>query len=135
MQVFIVEDHDMVRHMLSRWVKRASGLNLCGEAQSAEEALQHIPERHPDLLLVDISLPQANGIELIGMLQAQYPDLLILALSGHDESIYAVPALRAGAQGYLMKGDVDKLGEAIKQIRSGGIYASEAVRALLEKPD
>ena len=135
MQVFIVEDHDLMRHMLGQWVQRTSGLNLCGEAQNAEEALQQIPERHPDLALVDVSLPQINGIELIGMLQEQYPDLLILAISGHDENVYAVPALRAGAQGYLMKGDVDKLGEAIKQIRSGGIYASEAVRALLEKPD
>ena len=135
MRVFIVEDHDMVRQMLGRWVQRAADLRLCGEARAAEEALQKLPQCHPDLVLVDISLPQINGIELIGMLQEQYPELLILAISGHDESVYALPALRAGAHGYLMKGDVDKLDEAIKQVRGGGIYASETVRALLEKAD
>lgn len=132
-KVFIVEDHPAVRKMLGRLIRRSDGLALCGEAGSAEAALEQIPACGAQLVLVDISLPGMDGIELIRVLHDRYPHLLSLAISGHDEGVYAVPALRAGAHGYVMKGEVLKVGEAIRQVRNGEVYASDEVRAKLDR--
>lgn len=131
-KVFIVEDHDAVRKMLGRLIQRSDGLSLCGQAESAEAALEQLPACDVQLVLVDVSLPGTDGIELIRILHERYPDLLSLAISGHDESVYAIPALRAGARGYVMKGEVLKVAEAIRHVRDGGIYASEEVREKLD---
>jgi DNA-binding NarL/FixJ family response regulator len=130
--VFIIENHDVVRRMLAKLIDRAAGLTLCGESASAEEALLQIADCRPDLALVDISLPGIDGIKLIHILHEQYPHLLMLAVSGHDESIYALPALRAGARGYVMKGHLLNVVDAIRHVRGGDIYVSEKVRALLD---
>lgn len=130
--VFIVEDHAAVRKMLGRLIRRSDGLALCGEAGSAEAALEQLPSCGPQLVLVDISLPGMDGIELIRVLHERYPHLVLLAISGHDESVYAVPAIRAGARGYVMKGEVLKVAEAIRQVCNGNVYASDEVRAKLE---
>lgn len=128
-RVFIVEDHDAVRRTLGRLITRTADLTLCGEAASAEAALELIPGCVPGLVLVDISLPGMDGLELIGILKERYPELLTLAVSGHDESVYAIPALRAGARGYVMKGKITNVAEAIRHVNDGGIYASDEVRA------
>ena len=132
-RVFLVEDHAVVRRMLSKVIARTDGLVLCGQAETAEEALAHLPGCQADLALVDISLPQMDGIELIGILHERYPSLLTLAVSGHDESLYALPALRAGARGYVMKGKIARVVEAIHHVCNGGLYASDAVRARLDQ--
>jgi DNA-binding NarL/FixJ family response regulator len=131
--VFIVEDHPAVRKMLRQFIRRTEGLALCAEADSAEAALEQIPASGAQLVLVDVSLPGMDGIELIRILHERYPHLLSLVLSGHDESVYAVPALRAGARGYVMKGEILNLVEAIRHVCNGGIYASHAVRAKLNR--
>ena len=126
--IFIVEDHDAVRGMLGKLIARAPGLVLCGEAASAEAALAQISTCNPRLVLVDVSLPGKDGIELIRLLHERDPDLLTLAISGHDETIYAEAALQAGARGYIMKGKLTKVAEAIRHVCNGGIYVNEAMR-------
>jgi DNA-binding NarL/FixJ family response regulator len=132
-RVFIVEDHDMVRRMLGKLIDRIPELTLCGAAASAEAALAQIPVQNPQLVLVDISLPDMNGIELIRILHERWPEIQTLTLSGHDERLFAIQALRAGARGYVMKGKVEKVVEAIRLVRNGDIYISEAVRASLDE--
>lgn len=131
--IFLVEDHDIVRRLLGKVIERTSGFTLSGEASTAEAALAQMALRLPDLVLVDVSLPGMDGIELIRVLKERYPKLLTLAVSGHDESVYAAPALHAGARGYVMKGKLEAVVEAIRHVCTGGIYASEAVRARLEE--
>jgi DNA-binding NarL/FixJ family response regulator len=131
--VFIVENHDVVRRMLGMLIRRTPDLTLCGEAASAEAALLQIPLCRPDLVLMDISLPGMDGIELIQILHQQCPELLMLAVSGHDDTIYALPALRAGAHGYVMKGELLQVAQAIRHVRHGGIYATDRVQAMLQE--
>lgn len=130
--VFIVEDHKVVRRVIGQLIQRSPDLSLCGEAPSAEAALAQIPACQPQLVLVDISLPGMNGMELIRILHEQYPDMWTLALSAHDESIYASQAIRAGARGYVMKEKTENLLEAIRQIRRGNIYLSDKLRPILD---
>jgi YesN/AraC family two-component response regulator len=78
----------MVRRLTGKWIQRTPGLSLCGEAASAEAALVQIPDCQSQLVLVDVSLPGMSGIELIRILHEAYPNMLLLALSGHDERMY-----------------------------------------------
>jgi DNA-binding NarL/FixJ family response regulator len=132
-RTFIVEDHAIFRQTLSKLVDRTNGLSLCGAAETAEAALAEIPECKPELVLVDISLPDMNGIDLIRHLHKQYPALFLLAISGHEEKVYAIPALKAGARGYVMKGKVEKINRAIIRVCRGEIYVSEAIWAKLNE--
>lgn len=101
-------------------------LEICGETGAALEALEQIPDVDPDLVVVDLTLEGMGGIELIKRLQSTDPDLPILVVSMHDESLYADRALRAGARGYIMKSEVEStVVEAIREILDGGIYVSE----------
>ena len=101
-------------------------LEICGETGAALEALEQIPDVDPDLVIVDLTLEGMGGIELIKRLQSTDPDLPILVVSMHDESLYADRALRAGARGYIMKSEVEStVVEAIREILDGGIYVSE----------
>jgi DNA-binding NarL/FixJ family response regulator len=118
-RVFIVEDHHLVRRVMGKWVGRTPGLVLCGEAASAEVALEKIPECRPRLALVDISLPGMTGIELIHILHEKYPDLWLLALSAHDKSLYGEMAVGAGAREYIMKDKVEQVQEAIGRLLNG----------------
>jgi DNA-binding NarL/FixJ family response regulator len=118
-RVFVIEDHPTMRHMLTTLVGRTPDLEMCGEAESAEQALQRIPGSSPDILLVDVSLPGMNGIELAKHVRADDTDLPILFISGHDESIYAEQALQVGAQGYTMKGDPMAIITALQDVLQG----------------
>ena len=102
--------------------------DVCGQAESAEDALNEILELKPDAAVIDISLPGMNGIELVKNLLHQLPDLKILIVSRHDEELYAERALRAGAKGYLMKLEAGEvLVSAVRQIMNGGIYLSDKI--------
>ena len=93
---------------------------VCGEAGTAAEAMDVIRKLHPDMAIVDLSLPGANGIELIKNVRAEFPKLPILVLSMHDESLYAVRALRAGADGYVMKHEaMANVIQAIREVFNG----------------
>ena len=102
-QIFIVDDHPMMREGLAQLIAHEPDLAVCGEAGTSHEALDLIGKLKPDLLLADISLPDKSGLELIKDLLALNPKLPVLAISMHDESLHAERVLRAGGRGYIMK--------------------------------
>ena len=129
-RIFIVDDHPMMRQGLAQLIGVEPDLEVCGEAENAERALDAVGICQPDLVLADISLPGKNGLELIKDLQALQPGLAVLVISMHDESLYAERVLRAGGRGYIMKqAGGKKLMEAIRQVLGGKIYVSEKMSA------
>jgi len=124
-RVLVVDDHPLMREGVAQWIERAPDLEVCGEADSAAHALSLAERLKPDLVLTDISLPGRDGLELIKELHAQRPELPVLVLSMHEESLYASRALRAGARGYLMKrAGGDRVLEAIREVFQGRIAVS-----------
>ena len=127
-QVFIVDDHPIVREGLTTIINHESDLNVCGEANDAHQALKSIAELKPNVVIVDISLKNSDGIDLTKSIKARCPKLSIIVLSIHDEGIYAERALLAGAQAYLMKDAAsDNIIKAIRTVLGGEIYVSNAV--------
>ena len=127
-KVFVVDDHPIVRQGLAQLINREPDLAVCGEAEEAASALQAIGGEKPDVLIVDISLNGPDGLELLKNVRLRYPTLPVLILSMHDESIYAERALRAGANGYIMKHEAaEKVLLAVRQILNREIYVSERV--------
>lgn len=129
-RILIVDDHPMMRQGLAQLITSEPDLMVCCEADTAGQALDLAAAQKPDLALVDISLPDKNGLELIKDIHVLCPEVLILVVSMHDESLYAERVLRAGARGYIMKQEGGKkLVEAIRQVLSGRIYVSEKMSA------
>lgn len=127
-RILILDDHPIMRQGLVQLLAHEPDLQVCGEANEAREALAVIPKTLPDLLLADLSLPDRSGLELIKDLQLQFPELKVLVLSMHDESLYAERVLRAGGRGYVMKQEGGrKLLEAIRKVLDGQIYVSEKI--------
>ena len=127
-RIFLVDDHPMLRTGLIRLIESKAGCEVCGESETASDAMDSIPAAAPDIVLMDISLPDKSGLELIKDLLARFPELRIQVFSMHDEMLYAERVVRAGAKGYLMKGEsTDKLIEAIDCVLSGGLYLSRRV--------
>ena len=125
-RILLVDDHPIVRQGLSEMINQERDLLVCGTAEDVHRALDAIEKVRPDLVIADISLKGSNGIELLKNIKVRYPRTLVLVLSMHDESLYAVRALRAGAAGYIMKQEAtDKVLTAIRQVLSGEIYLSE----------
>jgi DNA-binding NarL/FixJ family response regulator len=128
----LIDDHPIVRQGLSQLVNQQPDLQVCAEAASARDALRAVEKSAPDIAVVDISLDDRSGIELIKDLRARLPSLPILALSMHDESLYAERALRAGAKGYIMKQEaIEKVMSAIRKVLDGQVYLSEKMSARL----
>jgi DNA-binding NarL/FixJ family response regulator len=129
-RIMIVDDHPMMREGLAQLIEHEPDLIAESQADSAGQALQMIAASLPDLLLLDISLPDKNGLELIKDLHTLHPALAILVVSMHDESLYAERVLRAGGRGYIMKQEGGKkLMVAIRQVLGGRIYVSEKISA------
>jgi DNA-binding NarL/FixJ family response regulator len=125
-RILLVDDHAVVRYGISQLINRQSDLTVCGEEEDASRALGAIGALNPDLVIADISLKDSCGLGLMRNIKAQYPDLPVLVVSVHDESIYAEIAFRAGALGYLMKQEaVDKILIAVRRVLSGSIYVSD----------
>lgn len=121
-----------MRERLSELINRQGDLHVCGEAEDAHQARAAVEKFKPDLAIVDITLKDTYGIELIRDLKARHPDLPVLVLSMHDESLYAERSLRAGAHGYICKCEAsEKVISAIRTLLAGEIYASEAVKSTL----
>lgn len=124
-RVLIVDDHPVFRRGMAALIEDQEDLTACGEAESAMVALEAMRQLKPDVALMDINLPGTNGIELIKMALAEHPKLIILILSVHSESLYALRALRAGAKGYVMKGEaLENVLGALRKVIGGGIYVS-----------
>src|SRR5262245_15361265 len=129
-KILIVDDQPMMRQGVAQLIDDEADLVTWCEADTAAQALNLIAARKPDLVLVDISLPDKNGIELIKDIQVFNPGLPVLVFSMHDESLYAERVLRAGARGYIMKQEGGKkLMEAIRLVLNGKIYVSEKISA------
>jgi len=129
-RIFIVDDHPMTRAGLTHMINHQPDTLVCGEAENAAQALDLMAVSQPELMLIDITLPGKSGLELIKDVKAILPDLPILVISMHDESLYADRVLRAGARGYITKHEGgDKLMGAIRHVLSGKIYVSESMSA------
>jgi DNA-binding NarL/FixJ family response regulator len=123
--VFVVDDHPLLRQGLAMLINRESDLMVCGEAEEAPTAMKALAAARPDIVIADISLNGPDGLDLLKNLRILYPDLPVLILSMHDESIYAERALRARANGYIMKQEAtEKVLVAVRRILDGEIYLS-----------
>jgi DNA-binding NarL/FixJ family response regulator len=134
-RIMIVDDHPIVRQGLRRLMEAEPDLEVCGESETAREAKSMIRELRPDAVIVDVSLAQGDGLELVKDARAHYPTLPLLVLSMHDEVIYAERMLSAGANGYIMKQAAsDQFLVALRRVLEGGIYVSETVgNTMIEK--
>jgi len=127
-RILIVDDHPIVRKGIADLVGQKPDFLVCGDADRVEDALPAIDELKPDLVIVDLSLKGAGGLELLKDLKIRHPDIPALVLSMHDETLFAERALRAGARGYVMKQEaVNELEHAIRRVLSGKIYLSQAM--------
>lgn len=127
-RIFIVDDHPLLRRGLAELINREPDMMFCGEAEDSPSAMKAIAQLKPDLVIVDISLKGYNGIELIKNIKAFDQKIQVLVLSMHDESVYAMRVLKAGAKAYVMKQEVvDKVMEAVRRIRAGKVFVSERV--------
>ncbi len=126
--VLIVDDHPILRHGIAQMVAREDDMQVCGEAGSVSEALAFIAVHAVDLAIVDLSLDDRSGMELIRTVHQRYPHVRCLVLSMHDENLHAERALRAGASGYVMKQEATrKIIVALRRVRDGHIYLSDAL--------
>ena len=126
--VFVVEDHPLMRDMLLEFLAQETDIEVTGTADSAEAALEQLPGTPSDLVLIDMSLPGMSGIELLGQLREQYPDMRCAMLSGHGERHYVEQAFDAGASGYILKGEPDDVPLAIHRILQGECYVSTELK-------
>ncbi len=131
-EILVADDHAIIRNGLKKILEDTDDLIVTGEAADGVSTLQRVRERDWDLVVLDLSMPGRNGIELIKLLKAERPKLKILIFSMHPEEQYAVRAIRAGASGYLSKEeDSDLFLPAIRRVASGGMFISPKVAELL----
>src|SRR6266567_6018814 len=131
-RVFLVDDHPIVRERLAELIGQETDLEVCGEAEDAIGALKAIQAQRPDIAIVDITLKDTYGIELIKDLKDRCPNLPVLVLSMHDESLFGERAIRAGAKGYLNKQEATKkVISAIRTVLGGGMFVSEQMTATI----
>jgi len=122
--ILLVEDHAVFASVLVRLLSRTEDMQVVKIARTAEQALQELPEQEFDLVLVDVALPEMNGISLVALLHEEYPDLPCLMLSGHALAHYVDRALQAGARGYVLKDNSLEIVNSIRRVLRGEIYVS-----------
>jgi len=126
--IIIVEDHPVLREGLKKIINHEEDLSIIGEAWDVRSAWAAIKAKKPDLVIIDISLGESNGLELIKELKVHYEELPILVLSMHDEALFAERAIQAGAKGYITKSEQsDVLLAAIRKVLSGKYYVGESI--------
>jgi DNA-binding NarL/FixJ family response regulator len=129
-RILIVDDHPMMRTGLAQLIGNEPDLKVCAEADNAGQAIDLVAKQKFDLALLDISLPDKSGLELIKDIRALHPELPVLVVSMHDEMVYAERVLRAGGRGYIMKQEGgEKFLQAIRQVLAGQIFVSEKMSA------
>jgi DNA-binding NarL/FixJ family response regulator len=133
-RVFLVDDHPLVREGLANLINQQTDLAVCGEAEDSVEAIAGIARTQPDVALIDISLKNESGLELVKTLEEQFDSVALIVLSMHDEALYAERALRAGAKGYVMKRETTKnVLTAIRRVLGGDVYISDRVVTTMAK--
>lgn len=131
-QVLIVDDHPVFRSGLIGLVAMEPDLAVCGEAHDAAQAMTMVTKTRPDLVMMDMSLPDKSGLEALKDLRAACPQVPVLMISMHDETLYAERVIRAGGRGYIMKQEgPEKVILAIRKVLAGGISVSEAISTLI----
>ncbi len=131
-RIYLVDDHPLVRESLTNLIDQQPDMAVCGEADEAGRAMLGIAARQPDIAIMDISLKGSSGLELIKQVKARLPRVGIIVLSMHDEKLYAERCIRAGARGYVMKGESTKrIIVAIRQVLDGKLCLSESISAVL----
>ncbi len=126
-KVLLADDHDTVRAGLRRIVEDSGDIEVVGEAAGGQEAIQKVHKSQPDVAIIDISMPDLDGLEVIAQLHHYYPKLPILILTMHEEEQYVVRAIAAGAKGYLTKRSApEQLVKAIRKVHGGGSYLSDS---------
>ncbi|MBL9116149.1 MAG: response regulator transcription factor [Verrucomicrobiaceae bacterium] len=135
LKVILVEDHPMFREQLAQLINRDLGMNVCAEADNSSDAMRLIDEHEPDVAIIDLTLRQSNGLELLKDLKAQNSQVKVLVLSMHDEEVYAERVLRAGARGYITKNEASfEVVKAIRKVMDGDVYVSKNVTSrILER--
>jgi DNA-binding NarL/FixJ family response regulator len=126
--IVLVEAHTLFAAALQRLLARQTDLEIVHIVESGEEALKKLPELKVDLTLVDVSLPNMSGIELVRQMRTEFPHLRCLILSGHMTQKYVERALKVGAHGYVLKDDVNGIVEGIRRALKGESYLSSALR-------
>ena len=130
-EILLVDDHPLVRESLASLINQQPDLAVSGEAESVREALDYLATASPDLAIIDLSLKESSGLDLIKAIKATHPQIGMIVLSMHDERHYAERAIRAGARGYVMKRETTKkIVAAIHQVLGGKLGVSEEVAAL-----
>ena len=133
-RIMMVDDHPIVREGMAQFLNAQPDLVLCGEAGNSEQAHALMHECQPALVIVDISLKHESGLDLIKSLRRRHPEVALLAMSQHDELIFAERALRAGANGYLMKEEATgHILKAIRRVLAGDVYLSDAMYSRLSR--
>ena len=131
-RVMLVDDHPIVRQGLANLIDDEADLIVCAQVEGADDALAAIPEARPDVIVIDVSLGDRSGLELVKDVRARWPEMPMLVLSMHDELLFAERALRAGAKGYVMKQEAtEKVMEGIRKVLDGEMYVSERMAARL----
>jgi DNA-binding NarL/FixJ family response regulator len=127
--VFLIDDHPLVREWLAALINQTADLRVCGEASCARDALDAISRQCPDVAVVDLSLPDASGFDVIRSIKTQSPDTGIVVLSMHEERTYAERAIREGARAYVMKGDnTGAIISAVRKVVEGGLFLSPSMK-------
>jgi DNA-binding NarL/FixJ family response regulator len=127
-RILLVDDHPMVRERLAEVINREPDLTVCAEAEDRSEAIEAIKARQPALAIVDITLKNSDGVELIKDIHSRWPGLLMLVVSMHDESLYAERVLRAGARGYITKQEATRsILRAIRRVLDGQVFLNENI--------
>ena len=135
-KILLVDDHPLMRRGQADLLEREADLSVCGEAGTARAAMEAIAKLRPDLVVVDMALPDKDGLELIKDIQAFHPGLRVLAMSMQDELLYAPRVLRAGGRGYVMKGDAPELlVSAIRTVLGGQVALSPRMSAKMLEVD
>src|SRR6266404_1427933 len=127
-RVLLVDDHALVRAGLGQMIDRQPDLTVCGQAEDAREALERVAGLKPDVVILDLTLKDGDGLDVLKDIRIRHPAIPVLVLSIHAESVYGELALRAGAQGYLMKSEpLENMLSAIRRVLAGSIYLSESM--------
>lgn len=123
--IFLVEDHRVIAEALVNILHKQGNFKVTDVAETAEDALERLPNLQIDLALVDVVLPHTSGIELVSRIHEKYPDLPCLMISGRSASQYVKRSLAAGARGYVLKDDIQEVIYGVQRVLEGGIYLSK----------
>jgi DNA-binding NarL/FixJ family response regulator len=130
-QIYLVDDHPLVRESLASLINQQPDLAVCGEAENTTRAMREMLALQPDIAIMDISLKEGSGLELIKAIKAKQPQLSVVVLSMHDEQLYAERCIRAGAAAYVMKSESSKrIVLAVREVLAGRMCVSDEIAAV-----